>query len=80
MTINEKVLCACSKNVDEWSCSTWLSLDKMQFIHVIMILLIKFRHKKFHSYICYHTLSAYLSFHKFLSYNIKIHYFRDNYA
>ena len=34
----------------------------------------------FHFYACHNTLSAYLSFHTVLSYNLKIHYFKDNYA
>ena len=31
-------------------------------------------HKTLHSYACYHTLSANLSFHIILSYNMKIYY------
>ena len=40
----------------------------------------KLRHKTFHFYACYHALSAFLSFHTILSDNLKMHYFRDNYA
>ena len=40
----------------------------------------KLRHKTFHFYACYHTLSAFITIHTILSYNIKIHYIRDNYA
>ena len=40
----------------------------------------KLRHKTFHFYVCYHILSAYLSFHAILGYNLEIHYFRDNYV
>ena len=40
----------------------------------------KLRHKKFHFYGCSHTLSAYISFHAILRYNLKTHYFRDNYT
>ena len=31
----------------------------------------------FYFYACYHTLSAYHSFHAILSYNLKMYYFRD---
>ena len=40
----------------------------------------KLRYKTFYFYACYHTLTAYLSFHAILTYNLKMHYFRDNYA
>ena len=40
----------------------------------------KLSHKTFHSCACNHILSAYLLFHAILSYNLKMHYFRDNYA
>ena len=45
-----------------------------------MIINAKLRHKTFNSYACYHTLSAYISFHAILSYNLKMRYFRDSYA
>ena len=40
----------------------------------------KLRHKIFHSYACYHILSAYLSFHTIFSDDIKMYHFRDNCA
>ena len=33
----------------------------------------------FHYYAGYHNLSAYISFHAILSYNLKMYYFSDNY-
>ena len=50
--------------------------DNMQLYDYIC----KLRHKTLHFYVCYHALSEYLSFHTILRYNIKIHYFRDNYT
>ena len=41
--------------------------------------LCKKRHKIFYLYACYHSLSAFLSFHVILSYNLKMLQFRANY-
>ena len=43
-----------------------------------LLMQIKVENIPFYAY--YHSLSAYLSFHAILSDNIKIYYFRDNYA
>ena len=56
------------------------SSDNMQFQYAIIDYSYKLRYKTFPLYTCYLTLSAYVSFYAILSYNIKMHYFRDNYA
>ena len=59
---------------------TIMMVVNMQLHMKLYVYLCKLSHKIFHSYACYHVLSVHLSFYENLSYNLKMHYFRDNYG
>ena len=54
--------------------------NNIQSSHELHDYLPKLSHKTFYFNERYYSLSAYLSFHAVLSHNLKMHYFRDDYA